>query len=95
MADVTSYIYAGSAHVPSQSGTKNFGGLFRRAVGDDHWQALTHGLPEEAVTPRTLRPCTWVQPQQRCIAATMVVIPGVGCPMPNSLSGCRWALPRA
>jgi photosystem II stability/assembly factor-like uncharacterized protein len=48
MANATSYIYAGSAHVPSQSGPKNLGGLFRRAVEDDHWQPLTNGLPEEA-----------------------------------------------
>ena len=48
MANATSYIYAGSAHVPAQTGGKNLGGLFRRAVGDDHWQALTNGLPEEA-----------------------------------------------
>ena len=27
---------------------ENLGGLFRRAVGDDPWQALTNGLPEEA-----------------------------------------------
>ncbi len=48
MANATSYIYAGSAHVPAQVGGKNLGGLFRRAVEDDHWQALTNGLPEEA-----------------------------------------------
>ena len=43
MANATSYIYAGSAHVTSNSGT-HMGGVFRRAVGDDHWQALTNGL---------------------------------------------------
>ena len=47
MADATSYIYAGSAHITTNSGTQR-GGLFRRAVGDDHWQALANGLPEEA-----------------------------------------------
>ena len=47
MANATSYVYAGSAHVTSNSGS-HMGGLFRRAVGDDHWQALTNGLPEAA-----------------------------------------------
>ena len=48
MANATSYIYAGAAHWTSAGNTKDPGGLFRRAVGDDHWQALTHGLPEGA-----------------------------------------------
>ena len=47
MANATSYVYAGSAHLTTNSGS-HMGGLFRRAVGDDHWQALTNGLPEAA-----------------------------------------------
>ena len=43
MANATSYIYAGAAHWTAAGGTQNPGGLFRRAVGDDHWQALTNG----------------------------------------------------
>lgn len=46
MANATSYIYAGAAHWTSAGDTKNPGGLFRRAVGDDHWQALTNGMPD-------------------------------------------------
>src|SRR5262245_4101311 len=47
MAHATqSYIYAGAAHWTSGNDTKNPGGLFRRAVGDDHWEPLTNGLPE-------------------------------------------------
>ena len=48
MANVTSYIYAGAAHWTSAGDTMNPGGLFRRAVGDDHWQALTNGMPESS-----------------------------------------------
>jgi len=46
MTNATSYIYAGAAHWTSAGNTQNPGGLLRRAVGDDHWQALTNGLPE-------------------------------------------------
>jgi photosystem II stability/assembly factor-like uncharacterized protein len=42
------HIYAGAAHWTSEDATKHAGGLFRRAVGDDHWQPLTNGLPEGA-----------------------------------------------
>ena len=45
MANTTSYIYAGAAQTP-MGGTQHPGGLFRRAVEDDHWQALSNGLPE-------------------------------------------------
>src|SRR2546423_12371339 len=48
MANATSSIYAGAAHWTSAGDSKNPGGLFRRAVEDDHWQALTNGLPEGA-----------------------------------------------
>ena len=37
-----SYVYVGAA----RSGARTVGGLFRRAVGDDHWEALGKGLPE-------------------------------------------------
>lgn len=46
MSTATSHIYAGAAHWTSAGDTKNPGGIFRRAVGDDHWQALHHGLPD-------------------------------------------------
>jgi photosystem II stability/assembly factor-like uncharacterized protein len=46
MTTATSHIYAGAAHWTSAGDTKNPGGIFRRAVGDDHWQALSNGLPE-------------------------------------------------
>src|SRR3974377_2112042 len=39
----TSHVYAGAAR--SMEGT--FGGVFRQAVGDDRWEHLTNGLPEE------------------------------------------------
>ena len=50
MADTAprSYIYAGSAHWGSGPSDRNPGGLFRRAVGDDHWEPLGAGLPERA-----------------------------------------------
>ena len=50
MADRTprSTIYAGSAHWGSDPAGRSPGGLFRRAVGDDHWEPLARGLPERA-----------------------------------------------
>lgn len=39
-----SYVYVGAAQWTS--GT--VGGLFRRAVGDDHWEAVSKGLPDRA-----------------------------------------------
>jgi len=50
MADTAprSYIYAGSAHWGSGPSDRTPGGLFRRAVGDDHWEPLGAGLPERA-----------------------------------------------
>src|ERR1700746_1267698 len=39
----TSHVYAGAAR--SMDGT--FGGIFRQAVGDDRWEHLTNGLPQE------------------------------------------------
>ena len=50
MADTAprSYIYAGSAHWGSGPSDRAPGGLFRRAVGDDHWEPLGAGLPEQA-----------------------------------------------
>ena len=82
-------IYIGTQHGP-----------YRSTDGGDHWEKL--GFPDlgmvvwsilfDPKNPQTMYLGT--APQQ-CIAATMVVIPGVGCPMPNSLNGCRWALPHA
>lgn len=43
-----SYIYAGAAHWTSAGDATNPGGLFRRAVGGDHWEPLTNGMPEGA-----------------------------------------------
>src|SRR5919197_3276600 len=50
MADTTphSFIYAGSAHWGSGQASQPPGGLFRRAVGDDRWEPLRHGLPPGA-----------------------------------------------
>jgi photosystem II stability/assembly factor-like uncharacterized protein len=50
MADTAqqSYIYAGAAQWATEGATKQPGGLFRRAVGDDHWQALSNGSPAGA-----------------------------------------------
>jgi photosystem II stability/assembly factor-like uncharacterized protein len=39
----TTHVYAGAAR--SMEGT--FGGVFRQAVGDDRWEHLTNGLPED------------------------------------------------
>jgi photosystem II stability/assembly factor-like uncharacterized protein len=41
----TSYVYAGAAHWTGAASDRP-GGMFRRAVGDDRWEALTKGLPE-------------------------------------------------
>jgi photosystem II stability/assembly factor-like uncharacterized protein len=43
----TSYVYAGAADV-SEASDGVTGGMFRRAVGNDHWEALGKGLPEKA-----------------------------------------------
>jgi photosystem II stability/assembly factor-like uncharacterized protein len=43
-----SYVFAGAAHWTSEGATQRPGGLFRRAVGDTQWEALTQGLPEGA-----------------------------------------------
>ena len=43
-----SFIYAGSAPWASDSAGQSRGGLFRRAVGDAHWEPLRRGLPEPA-----------------------------------------------
>ena len=139
MANAASYIYAGSAHVTTNSGT-HMGGVFRRAVGGDHWQALTNGLSEEAevraiaIHPQNpqvvyvgtqhgpyrstdggdpgrnwafLTSVWWSgrslfdpkNPQTMYLGTAPAVYRsdngGVGCPMPNSLNECRWALPRA
>jgi photosystem II stability/assembly factor-like uncharacterized protein len=51
-----SYVYVGAARWTS--GT--VGGIFRRAVGDDHWEAPTKGLPErtevQAITVHPTNP---------------------------------------
>jgi len=48
MADgAKSYVYAGAAQWTGKM-TDRPGGLFRRAVGTDRWEALTKGLPEGA-----------------------------------------------
>ena len=39
----TSHVYAGAAR--SMEGT--FGGVFRQATGDDRWEHLTSGLPDD------------------------------------------------
>ena len=39
----TSHVYAGAAR--SMEGT--FGGVFRQAAGDDRWEHLTTGLPDD------------------------------------------------
>jgi photosystem II stability/assembly factor-like uncharacterized protein len=43
-----SYVYAGAAHWTSEGAGQQPAGLFRRAVGDDHWQAVSNGIPEGA-----------------------------------------------
>ncbi|MGE3538445.1 MAG: WD40/YVTN/BNR-like repeat-containing protein [Candidatus Tectimicrobiota bacterium] len=48
MTTATSYIYAGAAHWTSAGDTTNPGGLFRRAVDGEQWEALTNGLPSNA-----------------------------------------------
>jgi len=52
----TSHIYAGAAR--SMEGT--FGGVFRQAAGDDRWEHLTTGLPDDtqvhAITVHTENP---------------------------------------
>lgn len=44
----SSFVYAGAAHWTSRRDSAHPGGLLRQTVGDTHWQALTHGLPEGA-----------------------------------------------
>jgi photosystem II stability/assembly factor-like uncharacterized protein len=53
-----SYVYVGAARWTGGS----LGGLFRKAVGDDHWELVTKGLPEptnvQAITVHPERPET-------------------------------------
>jgi len=42
----SSFVYAGAAHWTGRPGERP-GGLFRRAIGDDRWEALTKGLPDQ------------------------------------------------
>ncbi len=42
------HVYAGAAHWGAGTPNELPGGMFRRRVGDDHWEALAKGLPEGA-----------------------------------------------
>src|ERR1700748_787519 len=39
----TSYVYAGTVRSPAGGS----GGIFRQTAGDQRWEALTNGLPDE------------------------------------------------
>ncbi|MDT5368830.1 MAG: hypothetical protein QOC62_3261, partial [Mycobacterium sp.] len=41
-------IFAGAGAAPSREGVLLRGGLFRCAAGDDSWEALDTGLPQNA-----------------------------------------------
>jgi photosystem II stability/assembly factor-like uncharacterized protein len=43
-----SYVYAGVAHWMSGRDTQHPGGLWRKGIGDDHWQPVNGGLPAGA-----------------------------------------------
>ena len=45
---MTTSIYAGAAHGTAAADGRHTGGIFRRAVGDDRWERLGDGLPEES-----------------------------------------------
>src|SRR2546429_6688577 len=62
MADTAprSYIYVGSAHWGSEPSDRNPGGLFRRAVGDDHWEPLGSCLLDRAeIRATAVHPADW------------------------------------
>lgn len=44
---MTTLIYAGAAHWTAAADSRHTGGIFRRALGDDRWERLGGGLPEE------------------------------------------------
>ena len=46
-ANGTTRIYAGAGHWVSGAGRRCRGGLFRRTPGDDPWQPLARGLPQD------------------------------------------------
>lgn len=39
-------MFAGAGHLVTKSGERYRGGIFRRSTGDDSWQAVTAGLPD-------------------------------------------------
>lgn len=41
----TKYIFAGGDHEPHADTARNYGGLFRRPVGEGEWESITRGLP--------------------------------------------------
>ena len=94
MANATSYIYAGSAHITTNS--THMGGVFRRAVGGDHWQALTNGLLKKLrcgllpSTRKTRRWSTSAHSTGRIAAQTVVIWEKLGFP---DLGMVVWSIP--
>jgi len=44
---MTTLIYAGAAHWTAAADSRHTGGIFRRAIGDDRWERLGGGLPDD------------------------------------------------
>ncbi len=45
---MTTRIYAGAAHWTTEGRTRHTGGIYRQTAGDDRWERLRGGLPEDA-----------------------------------------------
>src|SRR5687768_3319878 len=45
---MTTRIFAGAAQVSAEGQTSRGGGLFRRSAGDEGWQRVGGGLPDDA-----------------------------------------------
>ena len=59
----STHVYAGTA----RSMGAMAGGIFRQAVGDNRWEHLTNGVPEDAAKGSVHRPCgTGVDMRRSC-----------------------------
>ena len=80
------HVYAGAAR--SMEGT--FGGVFRQAVGDDRWEHLTNGLPDDTqvhaitVHPENPRCCVYRHAPRALIAAPTAALDGRSSTCPGT-----------
>src|SRR5207245_10424538 len=92
-----SHVYAGA--VRSTEGGR--GGVFRQAVGEERWEALTDGLPEgaeiHAITVHPEEPdVVFIAPPRGPIAAPTAAAAGNGsrCPTRAPMSGLSRSIRR-